>query len=84
MTMTITGCPVLPAPYPFDSSCGPVPMAEVAENIRAAVRDAGAEVTMEMRMLGHVRDITPADQQLCRTILQQLQHLQNLADQLPR
>lgn len=85
--MTITGTaggPVLPAPYPFDSSCGPVPMAEVAENIRAAIRDASAETVMEMRMLGHVQDLTPADRRICLEIIATLQQLQALADKLPR
>ena len=78
------GGPLLPEPYPFDPAAGHISMADVAHNIREAVRDASCEVVMEMRMLGHVQEIAPADRQRCLNILEALQQLQNLADQLPR
>jgi len=78
-----TGCLALPEPYPFDPFCGHLSMADVAHNIREALRDSSCEVVLEMRMLGHVRDIPAADRQICLDILATLQQLQAMADKLP-
>lgn len=86
MTTTPTGTTggiALPEPYPFDPFCGHLPMADVAHNIREALRDSSCEVVLEMRMLGHVRDIPAADRQICLDILETLQKLQVMADKLP-
>lgn len=73
----------LPEPYPFDPFCGHVPMTDVGENIRSAIGHAIEEVRLEMRMLGHVRDINPADQRTCLDILAALEQLYSLGQRLP-